>query len=106
MTAGRVTSLFDLMDAAYDAETIHRYVRSLGQVPLIDSNPRSGEKALMDPAQDARYNQRTSVKRVISMLKDTAWRETRSGLRPEKGDGAFMFGMLVITATQLFRLLV
>ncbi len=44
MTASRVTNLYDLMDAAYDAEAIHRYALDLGHVALIDSNPRSGEK--------------------------------------------------------------
>ena len=70
MTTGRVTNLYDLMDAAYDAEAIRRYSQGLGHVALIDSNPRTGEKTLMDPAEDARYDQRTSVERMFSMLKD------------------------------------
>ena len=94
------------MDAAYDAEAIHRYVRGLGHVPLIDSNPRSGEKVLMDPAQDARYNQRTSVERVFSMLKDNHGRRHVRVRGPKKVMAHLMFGMLVITATPLFRLLV
>jgi len=106
MTAGRVTSLYDLMDAAYDAEAIHRFVRSQGHVPLIDSNPRSGEKVLMDPAQDTRYNQRTSVERVFSMLKDNHGGRNVRVRGPKKVMAHLMFGMLVITATQLFRLLV
>ena len=36
MTAERVTNLYDLMDAAYDAAEI-----SLGHVPIIDVNPRN-----------------------------------------------------------------
>lgn len=106
MTAGRVTNLYDLMDAAYDAEAIHRYVQSHGHVPLIDSNPRSGEKVLMDPAQDARYNQRTSVERVFSMLKDNHGGRHVRVRGPKKVMAHLMFEMLVITATQLFRLLV
>ena len=106
MTAGRVTSLYDLMDAAYDAEAIHRFVRSQGHVPLIDSNPRTGEKVLMDPAQDIRYNQRTSVERVFSMLKDNHGGKHVRVRGPKKVMAHLMFGMLVITATQLFRLLV
>jgi hypothetical protein len=70
MTAERVTSLYDLMDAAYDAGTLHNYIESLGHVALIDSKPRSGKKKIMDPAQEVRYNQRTSVERFFSMLKD------------------------------------
>src|SRR5882724_3902409 len=36
MTAQRVTSLYDLMDAAYDADEIHAHSRSLGHVPIIN----------------------------------------------------------------------
>jgi len=75
-------------------------------VPLIDSNPRSGEKVLMDPAQDARYNQRTSVERVFSMLKDNHGGRNVRVRGPKKVMAHLMFGMLVITATQMFRLLV
>jgi hypothetical protein len=44
LTAQRVTNLYDLMDSAYDAETIHEHSRSLGHIPIIDypSAPRSG----------------------------------------------------------------
>ena len=38
MSAERTTNLYDLMDAAYDAEPIRRHCRSLGHVPLIDRN--------------------------------------------------------------------
>ena len=40
MTAGRVTNLYDLMDAAYDAREIHQMSERLGHVPIIDVNPR------------------------------------------------------------------
>ena len=35
----RVTNLYDLMDAAYDAPQIQDISRQLGHVPLIDRNP-------------------------------------------------------------------
>lgn len=44
LSAQRVTSLYDLMDSAYDAPQIHAFSRSLGHVPIIDPNPRRGEK--------------------------------------------------------------
>jgi len=44
MTHQRVTSLYDLMDAAYDAPIIKNHSESLGHVPIIDSNPRGKEK--------------------------------------------------------------
>ena len=35
MTAQRVTSLYDVMDAAYDATEIMDHSRSLGHVPIV-----------------------------------------------------------------------
>ena len=43
LTAQRVTSLYDLMDSAYDAPQIHAFSQSLGHVPIIDPNPRGGD---------------------------------------------------------------
>ena len=40
MTAQRVTSLYDLMDSAYDAPEIRAHSEALGHVPIIDVNPR------------------------------------------------------------------
>ena len=40
LSAERTTNLYDLMDAAYDADQIREHSRSLGHVPLIDVNPR------------------------------------------------------------------
>ena len=47
LSAERTTNLYDLMDAAYDAEPIRQHSRSLGHVPLIDTNPRR-DKALAE----------------------------------------------------------
>jgi hypothetical protein len=44
MTAQRVTNCYDLMDAAYCSSVLREHSRSLGHVPLIDHNPRRGEK--------------------------------------------------------------
>ena len=70
MTAGRITSLYDLMDAAYDAPQINAYSTALGHVPIIDTNPRRGEKKEMDPAQAVRFRNRSTTERVNSNLKD------------------------------------
>jgi hypothetical protein len=37
LTAQRGTHLYDLMDSAYDARLIHEQIRSLGQIPIIDT---------------------------------------------------------------------
>ena len=39
-TARRVTSLYDLMDSAYDAPEIRAFSQKLGHVAIIDTNPR------------------------------------------------------------------
>jgi hypothetical protein len=66
MTAGRITSLYDLMDSAYDAPQINVYSAALGQAPspIIDTNPRRGEKKEMDLAQAVRFRNRTTAERV------------------------------------------
>ena len=84
LSAERTTNLYDLMDAAYDAEPIRQHSRSLGHVPLIDTNPRR-DKALAEELrtearrlqrigfqlpEQARYNERTAGERVNGRLKD------------------------------------
>ena len=54
MSAERVTSLYDLMDAPYDAPEIHAYSKRRGHVPIIDQTPRRGEKKQMDPPEKSR----------------------------------------------------
>ena len=68
------------MDAAYDAEPIRQHSRSLGHVPLIDTNPRR-DKTLAEElrtearrlknlgfqlAEQVRYNERTAGERVMA----------------------------------------
>ena len=50
MTAARVTNLYDVMDAAYDAAEIKAYSESLGHVPIIDVNPRNSAALQAGPA--------------------------------------------------------
>jgi hypothetical protein len=70
MTAGRVTNLYDVMDAAYCSKELREDSRALGHVPLIDHNPRGGEKIEFDPAESVRYNERTVTERMNACLKD------------------------------------
>ena len=118
LTAQRVTSLYDLMDSAYDAPQIREYCKRLGHVPLIDINPRRDaalkEELKMEAArrrqagihlaEEVRYNERTTSERVNARLKD------EYGGRHVRVRGAckvachLMFGILVLTADQLLRL--
>ena len=83
MTAKRVTNCYDLMDAAYDSPIIKEHSKSLGHVPIIDTNPRTkaGKKAIKEEqarrrkagyklAELTRYNERSTVERVNGRLKD------------------------------------
>ena len=45
---------YDLMDAAYDAEPIRQHSRSLGHVPLIDTNPRRDKTLAEELRTEAR----------------------------------------------------
>jgi hypothetical protein len=106
MTAERVCSLYDLMDSAYDAPQIRAFSRRLGHVPIIDPNPRRGEAVPLDPAQQQRFKERSSAERVNSNLKDNFGGRTVRVRGAAKVMCHLMFGVVVLTATQLFRLLV
>lgn len=115
MTAQRVTSLYDVMDAAYDATEIREHSRSLGHVPIIQpvkrnqgERPFSGrpqwEAREMTWAEQDRMRERTMVERVYARLKDEfGGREIRvRGAR--KIMAHLMFGVLALTADQLLKL--
>jgi transposase/IS5 family transposase len=105
-TAARVTSLYDVMDAAYDASIIRDQSEKLGHVPIIDNNPRRGEKIEMDPAKKERYKIRSSAERVNARLKDEFGARQLRVKGPRKTMAHLMFGVLVLAADQLLRLAV
>lgn len=106
MTDGRITNLYDLMDAAYDSKEIHEMSERLNHVPVIDSNKRKGDKKEFDPAKKVRYNQRSSAERIMSNLKDNYGGNFVRVKGDKKVMAHLMFGIIAMTADQLFRLLV
>lgn len=104
-SAERVTSFYDLMDSAYDASQIYEISRRLNHVPIIDHNKRRGEKREMAPAEAMRYNERSSAERVNSNLKDNHGGNSVRVRGATKVMAHLMFGVIVITANQLFNLL-
>ena len=104
MSAQRVTSLYDLADAAYDAKEIREMCERLGHVALIDHNPRRGEKRQFAPAQAIRYRQRSSAERVNSHLHDNHGGRHVRVRGAAKVAAHLSFGLLVIAAEQLLRL--
>jgi hypothetical protein len=119
MSRTRVVNLYDLMDAAYDAPIIREHSQSLGHVPIIDINPRRNitlkeelksearrlETIHFQMPEARRYNERSNVERVNGRLKDEFGGRTVRVRGCAKVMSHLMFGLLVLTADQLLRLI-
>ena len=116
MTYGRVTSLYDMMDSAYDAPQIKAHSRTLGHVPVIDTNPHSKakkeeleaeakrRKAANDTlAEDRRYNERSTVERVNGRIKDEFGARSVRVRGHAKVMAHLMFGIVALTVDQLMK---
>jgi hypothetical protein len=105
LTAQRVTNLYDLIDAAYCSRDLHEHCRELGHVPLIDHNPRGGEKEHFEPADAVRYRERSAAERTNARLKDEFGGRHVMVKGSAKVMTHLMFGLLALSADQLMRLL-
>jgi hypothetical protein len=119
LTAQRVTNLYDLMDSAYDAQSIHEQIRGLGHIPIIDAHPRRDQtqKAELQAeekrrkllnysfAEDVRYRERTTVERVNARLKDEFGGRMIRVRGNAKGMCHLMFGIVALAADQILRLI-
>ncbi len=105
LSSQRVTYLYDLADAAYCSPVIRDEARRLNHVPLIDHNPRRGEKIEFAPHEAERYKARSQAERVNSQLKDNHGGRHIRVRGHDKVYAHLMFGVLVIAAEQLLRLL-
>lgn len=103
LSAQRVTSLYDLMDSAYDAPQLRAFSRQLGHVPIIAANRRAlAVGPEMEPAHAARFHERSAAERVNSRLKERyggRWVRVRGGT---KVMCHLMFGLIALTASALF----
>ena len=104
ISAQRVTNLYDVMDAAYCSLELHAHCRSLNHVPLIDHNPRGGEKEAFEPADAIRYNERSVAERSNARLKDEFGGNHIRVQGSSKVMSHLMFGVLALSADQLMRL--
>ena len=113
MTAARVTSLYDVMDSAYDATEIMEHSRELGHVPIVKPARRTRKyipfQGIQPPrsftwAEADRFGERTMIERVYARLKDEfGGRDIRvRGYR--KIMAHLMFALLALTADQILRL--
>jgi hypothetical protein len=99
LTAQRVTSLYDLMDSAYDAEPIWNTCYDLGHFPIIDENPRRGGKLPpREPDRARQYCHRSASERFNSDLKDNHGGRTLRVRGVAKVHTHLLFGTLVIFA--------
>jgi hypothetical protein len=118
MTNQRVSSCYDLMDAAYDSPLIKAHSQSLGHVPLIDENPHTKQRkadikqeqkskryAGYKTVEDIRYNERSTVERVNGRLKDEYGARMVRVRGPKKVMTHLMFGVIALTVDQLMRFL-
>ena len=117
-TAGKVTNLYDLMDSAYDVPAIIEVSQTLGHVPLIDTNPRRNKelKANIEaeakarktlnwsPAEDVRYNARSTAERSNARLKDEFGACNVRVRGHAKVACHLMFGVLVLAADQIMKI--
>lgn len=104
MTSEKVTYLYDLMDAAYDAKQIHQMSRTLGHIPIIDPNPRGGQPIPLAPAEAKRYNERSVAERTNSRLKCDFGGETVMVRGAKKVKQHLMFGVIALFADQLMKM--
>jgi len=117
MSGARVSYLYDLMDAAYDADAIHAQSRALGHVPIIDRNFRAQHDVKTEWARevermklinmpdpdDVIYDFRTMVERVNARLKDEFGARFLRVRGATKVKCHLMFAIVALTADQILR---
>ena len=101
-TAERVTSLYSLMDSAYDCQTIRTYVESKGKVAIIAPHTQAnGKKTPLCQARQQRYKVRTTIERVNGSLKDDLGGRQLRVRGHAKAFAHLMFGILALTGERL-----
>jgi hypothetical protein len=117
LTARNITNCYDLMDSGYDVAAIIDHSKSLGHIPLIAKNPRSEKlKQEMEvealarkminwaPVEEQRYNARSNAERTNARLKDEFGARKIRVRGHAKVTCHLMFGVLVLAADQLMKL--
>ena len=113
LTAGRVENLYDLMDAAYDSIEIWAHCILLGHKPIIDVNPRRSVEM-----QEALKQEKKARRTLGLVFPESVATSSVQGPSGSMGGSrmssaaandkvlAHLFGMTVLTASQLMRLIV
>jgi len=121
-TSSRVTYLYDLQDAGYDADIIREFSIKLGHQPIIDINPKNSKELklkveLIKHEKDTfkylnmhlnldteHYNQRSMVERVNKYLKDDFGCDKIYYQGATKVASVLAFGILSICIHQSLKL--
>ncbi len=106
LTSGRITYLYDLMDAAYDAQPIYEMSHSLGHVPIIDRNGCRKEAIPLAPHEKARYKDRTVAERFNSRLKEEFGGSAVMVRGAKKVGLHLMIAVVALFADQLLKLII
>lgn len=102
---------YDLADAGYDAAEIRQASLSLNHMPIIDRNPRRGDKNVDDvggrkvnivDAVTRRYFVRSGIERVFSHLHEAHGGKFVRVRGSAKVLLHLMFGLIVIAAEQIY----
>jgi hypothetical protein len=107
------------MDSAYDAPPIREHSCSLGHVPIIDINTwrhtalkeeieaeaQRCKRVYFVSPEEVRYNERSTVERVNSRLKDEFDGRMIRVRSHTKVMCHLIFGILAVTVDQLMRLI-
>ena len=104
LTSKKVTYLYDLMDAAYDAQRIEETSWEFGHVPIVDRNGRGKEVVPMAPHEAERYKIRSCAERANSRLKEDFGASNVMVKGHSKVTLHLMLGVVVLFADQLLRL--
>jgi len=112
------TNFYDLMDAAYDHPEIKAHSISLGHIPIIDTCPHNKaqkeekeaenerrKKINFETAEDKRYKNRFSKERFNALYKDYHGGRNIFFRGYQKVNCHVMFGVLVVAASTLIKLL-
>ena len=104
-TSSRVTYLYDLMDAAYDAKRIIETSSKYNHVAITDKNSRGREVVPMAPHEAQRYKIRSVVERANERLKEEFGSKDVMVKGHSKVTLHLMFRAIALFADQLLQLL-
>jgi transposase len=104
LTEQRCTFLYSVMDSAYDAKIIHKFIRERNRIPIIDPHTRkNGIVCPLDPAKKQRFKVRSSVERANAHLKDWHIPDRICFRSDRKIEFVVMNAVLVLSAIKLIQ---